>query len=231
MIYKYTDKLYKEYAKFIVRAFNSLNRELQALGFDELNTNQGYKAVSERTRKTYKKVYDELIDILILLALHSFEQSCDKIIEKKGAKITYYVGKKDGFRKKKTFDAAEYVAHYLNSNNYVTKYVFENEYERKLSRATESIVMAKNKPEIKKEVDKALKYWNVQAKQAGDNITIEAYREGFAASGIKKVIWVSQEDRRVCVDCEANDGKIFEIDKISIPLHYNCRCYFKPYKE
>lgn len=229
MIYSYTDKLYKKYALFIVRAFASLNRELQALDFDELNAGKGYKTVNEKVKKTYKKVYDELIDMLILLALHNFEQSCDKIIAKKGSKITYYVGKKDGFRKEKTFDAVEYIAIYLSRPDYVTRYIFNNEYERKLSRAVEEILTAKNKSEVKKELDKALKYWNTQAKQAGDNVSIDAYKEGFIAAGIKRVKWVTQEDQKVCAECEANDGKIFEIDKIIIPLHYNCRCYFIPY--
>jgi len=67
MTYEYTDKIYKKYALLVVRAFNSLNRELQGLDFDELNAGKGYKVVSEKVKKTYKKCYDELIDVLILL--------------------------------------------------------------------------------------------------------------------------------------------------------------------
>lgn len=228
MKFEYTDKLYKHYSLLIVRAFNSLNRELQALTFDELN--KGYKTVKEKTTKTYKKVYDELVEMLVLLALHYFEESCDTIISKKGEKIKYYVGKKDGFRKEKTFDARFYVGWYLEEDNYTTKYVFNNEYERKLARTIESIVMSGNKSDIKKEIDKALRYWNIQAKQSGDNISIDAYKEGFKAAGVKKVKWVTQDDAKVCIGCEENDGKVFDIDKIRIPLHYNCRCYFVPVK-
>lgn len=223
--YKYTDKLYKRYALFIVRAFNSLNREFQALGFDEINK---FQTVKVKTERVYKKVYDELFDLLVLMALESFETSCQTVLKKKGKKIIYYVGKKDGFRKERTFDAEAYVSRYLSTDNYVTKYIFNNEYERKLARTVESIVTSRNKSEVKKELDKAMKYWNRQAKQSGDNITIEAFKEGFEASGIKKVKWVSQEDARVCAECSEKDGKIYEIDKILIPLHYNCRCYFVP---
>lgn len=231
MTYDYTDKLYKKYALLIVRAFNSLNRELQALAFDELNAGKAYKAVNERVKKVYKKCYDELIDILILFALHYFEDSCDKIVQKKGNKITYYVGKKDGFRKEKTFDAEKFVEDYVKTDNIIVKYIFDNEYERKLTRAVEAILTSENKAEMKKELDKALRYWNRQAKQAGDNISMEAYIEGFEAAGVEYVKWVTEKDERVCPTCSARDGKIYRIDKIIIPLHYNCRCNIVPYEK
>lgn len=226
-MFKYTDKLYKQYALKMVRAFSSLNRELQALPFDELNASKGYKAVSERVKRTYQRLYDDLIEVLILIALWSFENNCETVIEKKGNKIKYYVGQKDGFRKTKTFDAEKYVTWYLSSVNYVTQYIFVNEFDRKLARTIEEIISSPNKSDINKNIEKALKYWNRQAKQAGDNITIESALEGAKSAGITKVIWVTQDDERVCPKCNEKDGKIFDIDKIKLPLHYNCRCYFK----
>lgn len=226
-MFKYTDKLYKQYALKMVRAFSSLNRELQALPFDELNASKGYKAVSERVKRTYQRLYDDLIEVLILIALWSFENNCETVIEKKGNKIKYYVGQKDGFRKTKTFDAEKYVTWYLSSVNYVTQYIFVNEFDRKLARTIEEIISSPNKSDINKNIEKALKYWNRQAKQAGDNITIESALEGAKSAGITKVIWVTQDDERVCPKCNEKDGKIFDIDKIMLPLHYNCRCYFK----
>lgn len=226
-MFKYTDKLYKEYARKMVRAYSLLNRELQALPFDELNASKGYREVSNRVKTTYKKLYDDLYDILVLIALEAFERFCTTAVEKKGHKIKYYVGKKDGFRKTKTFDADEYVEWYLHSVNYVTQYIFVNEFDRKLARTIEEIISSGNKSEINKNIDKAMKYWNRQAKQAGDNITIDSAIEGAKSAGVKKVIWVAQKDNRVCTRCSEKDGKIFDIDKILIPLHYNCRCYFK----
>lgn len=226
-MFKYTDKLYRQYALKMVRAFSSLNRELQALPFDELNASKGYKAVSERVKRTYQRLYDDLVEVLILIALWSFENNCETVIEKKGNKIKYYVGQKDGFRKTKTFDAEKYVTWYLSSVNYVTQYIFVNEFDRKLARTIEEIISSPKKSDINKNIEKALKYWNRQAKQAGDNITIESALEGAKSAGITKVIWVTQDDERVCPKCNENDGKIFDIDKIKLPLHYNCRCYFK----
>lgn len=228
MKYDYTDKLYKKYALFIVRAFNSLNREFQALAFDELNAGKGYKVVSQKVTATYKKCYDELIDILILLSLHYFEDSCENVLSKKGDKIKYFVGKRDGFRKERTFDARDYVEKYLKKDNRIVKYVFDNEYERKLARTIETILMSDGKVDVKKELDKALKYWNRQAKQSGDNISMDSYIEGLTAMGVTKVRWITQRDTKVCAECEEKDGKIFEIDKIIIPLHYNCRCNIVP---
>lgn len=226
-MFKYTDKLYKQYALRMVRAYSSLNRELQALKFDELNTAKGYKAVSDRVKRTYKKLYDDLYEILILMALEAFKRYCTTIVKVDGNKVKYYVGQKDGFRKTKTFDAEKYVEVYLHSVNYVTQYIFVNEFDRKLARTIEEIISSPNKSDINKNIEKALKYWNRQAKQAGDNITIDSALEGAKSAGITKVIWVTQDDERVCPKCNEKDGKIFDIDKIKLPLHYNCRCYFR----
>ena len=227
MTYEYTDKLYKKYALFIVRAFNSLNREFQAMNFDELNVGRGYKTVTEKVTKTYKRCYDELIDILILLAMHYFEESCENVVSAKDGKVKYFVGKRDGFRKEKAFDARKYVEDYLKKDNMVVKYIFNKEYERKLSRTAESIMMSANKSELKKELDKQMRYWNRQAKQAGDNISMYSYIEGFKAIGALYARWITKEDARVCPECASRDGKIFDIDRIFIPLHYNCRCDFE----
>lgn len=227
MIYDYTDKLYRQYAKTMVRTFSSLNRELQALPFDELNASKGYKEISTRVKKAYKRLYDELIDILILMSLEAFVTDLPTVTSRTKKTVKYYVGKKDGFRKEKIFDAEEFVAAYLASDSYITLYVFNNEYERKLQRAIEEILASTNKSEIKKAIDKAMKYWNRQAKQAGDNITAASYIEGLKAAGVKKVRWVSMEDEKVCAECGEKDGKIFDIDKILQPLHYNCRCYLE----
>ncbi len=229
MNYEYTDKLYKKYALFIVRAFNSLNREFQALNFDEMNVGKGYKTVTDKVTKTYKRCYDELIDILILLALHYFEESCGTVIEKKGDKLTYYIGKKDGFRKNKTFDARKFVEDYLSKPNRVVKYTFDKEYERKLTRTIDTIASSGNKSEMKKQIDIAMRYWNRQAKQGGDNVSMESFIEGMKALGITRVKWVTEKDERVCAACAERDGKIFSIDRIFIPLHYNCRCNIEPY--
>mgnify|MGYP003571254924 FL=1 len=227
MIYDYTDKLYRQYAKIMVKTFSSLNRELQALPFDELNASKGYKEVSTRVKKAYKRLYDELVDILILMSLEAFVTDLPAVTSRTKKAVKYYVGKKDGFRREKTFDADDFVAAYLASTNYITLYVFNNEYERKLARTIEEILASTNKSQVKKAIDKAMKYWNRQAKQAGDNITAASYIEGLKAAGVKKVRWVSMEDEKVCAECGEKDGKIFDIDKILQPLHYNCRCYLE----
>lgn len=54
-------------------------------------------------------------------------------------------------------------------------------------------------------------------------------RQGMKEAGIKKYIWLSARDSKVCPICEVLDGKSFEVNNESAPLpvsgsHPNCRC-------
>jgi SPP1 gp7 family putative phage head morphogenesis protein len=50
---------------------------------------------------------------------------------------------------------------------------------------------------------------------------------------VEKVEWLSAtEDDRVCDECEALNGQIFDIDSVpEIPVHPNCRCCTAPVVE
>ena len=55
----------------------------------------------------------------------------------------------------------------------------------------------------------------------------------YTQAGVEKVEWLaSTEDDRVCDECEALNGQIFDIDNVpEIPLHVNCRCCTAPVVE
>ena len=55
----------------------------------------------------------------------------------------------------------------------------------------------------------------------------------YTQAGVEKVEWLSAtEDDRVCEECEALNGQIFDIDSVpEIPLHVNCRCCTAPVVE
>jgi SPP1 gp7 family putative phage head morphogenesis protein len=55
----------------------------------------------------------------------------------------------------------------------------------------------------------------------------------YTQAGVEKVEWLSStEDDRVCDECEALNGQIFDIDNVpEIPVHVNCRCCTAPVVE
>jgi SPP1 gp7 family putative phage head morphogenesis protein len=55
----------------------------------------------------------------------------------------------------------------------------------------------------------------------------------YTQAGVEKVEWLSStEDDRVCDECEALNGQIFDIDEVpEIPVHPNCRCCTAPVVE
>ena len=107
----------------------------------------------------------------------------------------------------------------------VMMYSFATETERKKQRLVEALSVAENKNQ---EVDRALRAWTVQVAQFADNAVYRARIDAFRASGIESVMWVTQEDNRVCRDCDELNGQIFQIDEIPPPQHPHCRCYVVP---
>lgn len=107
----------------------------------------------------------------------------------------------------------------------VTLYAFLPETERKKQRLIEALAVAHNR---NAEIDKALRYWTQQISQYADNSVFRARLEAFRRAGIEQVIWVTQEDDRVCEDCEPLDGQIFDVDNVPDPPHWGCRCRLIP---
>ena len=107
----------------------------------------------------------------------------------------------------------------------VTLYAFLPETERKKQRLIEALAVAHNR---NAEIDKALRYWTRQVGQYADNSVFRARLEAFRRAGIEQVIWVTQEDDRVCEDCEPLDGQIFDVDNVPDPPHWGCRCRLIP---
>ncbi len=53
----------------------------------------------------------------------------------------------------------------------------------------------------------------------------------FKKNGIRRVKWQTQEDEKVCEECNERDGKIYPIDNIPTKPHYRCRCWVEPVLE
>lgn len=125
----------------------------------------------------------------------------------------------------------EMVDKVLKEYNPVTGYVFEREAERKEARMSEGMIASKeaNDREMYRELLKTnTNLWFTQTKQYADDIADQTAIEVWKKAGIKKVMWVTARDERVCSKCGPLDGKIFDIDKVPNKPHYNCRCIKRP---
>lgn len=107
----------------------------------------------------------------------------------------------------------------------VTLYVFLDETERKKQRLIEALSVAQNRSA---EIDKALRYWARQIGQYAITVTDTARLDAFKAVGIKRVVWNTEDDDRVCEDCGPLDGQVFDIDAVPPKPHWGCRCWISP---
>ena len=136
----------------------------------------------------------------------------------------YYFENTDSDKYKPTKDSID---KWLKEYNPVTTYQYDNEVERKAARYAESMLATNGAAKEKKIGMRYLSNMTTEyCLEATDNALINAYK----ANGVDKVIWVTENDDRVCHICIDRDGKKYDIDKIPPKPHLNCRCYYIPAK-
>ena len=194
-MYEFTDKVMKRLARQITERFSRFSKSI--LTFDSINALQ--KAVTD----CYKDCIKEARKAYLEIGKHYYKEAG---------------GKDDAF-----IDAL-WVDHILSDYDPVTKYIFNNEADRKRARTFESIVVSKDP----KEVNSAMKYLFDQIKQFADNITDEATLNAYEGRGIRKVKWKTEEDARVCATCGERNNQIYSIGSVPPKPHLRCRCYLLP---
>lgn len=107
----------------------------------------------------------------------------------------------------------------------VTKYVYLHEVDRKRDRTTEAIIASTDKA---KEFRRGLLYWGQMTAQTCLDVTDAAALKAWKDAGVKRVMWNTEQDDRVCGKCEPRDGKIYPIDKVPPKPHWGCRCWLIP---
>lgn len=110
----------------------------------------------------------------------------------------------------------------LKTYDPVTLYVFTHEVDRKRGRHLEAVIASDNPAA---EHDKAMKNWTNMFRQYADEVADRANIEKLKKSGEKEVIWVTEEDNRVCRICRDREGMIYPISKIPPKPHIGCRCW------
>lgn len=210
--FDYTDKVMKIYLKTVVKTFSSLGNRINVLKFDEINSrNKGEQAIFKYVKKAYVDMYDECLEMYEAIAKQMYA----------------YVRKGDKYK----FNEKKFVKEFIENPDRVTKYIFKDETDRKRSRLLEALlaVMLAKKMTFKVELNVAMKLWSKQALQTADDIAMAALIQAYKDAGVKKVMWCTQEDERVCGKCEPLDGKVYSIDEMpDFPQHYACRCFVIP---
>ena len=190
---------------------------LDVLAFDELSAPRITvltKKMVSRLLKSNKKAY-------IKIAKEASEEASEDIKELTGIAV----------KPLKTDEA--FIATILAAYNPTTGYVYENEADRKRARLAEALiaaVIAGLRLNYRKELKKFANLWHTQTKQYAISVVDNTRIETFRKNGIRRVRWETQKDERVCAECGARDGKIFDIDKLP-EKHYGCRCWLMPVLE
>lgn len=121
----------------------------------------------------------------------------------------------------------EWLMEYLEYYDPVTKYVYENEVERKRDRLAEAVNASREKS---KEFVRGLGYWVQMTAHYADDVSDRATIKAFKDAGVKKVKWNTQPDDKVCEECDERDGVVYSIDNIPPKPHWGCRCYLTAVK-
>ena len=201
----------------IALLLNELRREinrLDVMGFDMLNAPNITKYTKELVSRLLKSNKREYLKI----AKEATDEAKEDI-EALGVAATPLVI--DG----------KYVDEVLGEYNPVTNYLYYPEAERKRSRLAEALITAvvvSSRADYHKELRKFADLWHTQTKQYGEKMVDKTRIETFKKNGIRRVMWQSEHDEKVCEECKERDGKIYPIDDIPTKPHYRCRCWLVP---
>lgn len=207
--YLLSDNASKLLNRKAIKRFDKAKRDCNLLHIDELN-------VIKVVTKLYKNLDADNRKIFLRLARMAYEDAREE-------------AEKDGFLSYDGDDEIDdaIISHLLLEYDPVYLVVYTNEVERKRDRLIEGVIAAPNKT---KEFRRGLSLWARFTGHECDRITDEATLKAFRDSGVKKVKWVTEHDDKVCEVCGPRDGKVYEIDKVPIKPHINCRCWLEAVK-
>lgn len=205
-----TDKFLKKLKQEIRREFNRLS----VMSFDEINALQ----VKDETKKLFERLLRYNQAGYEKIAREAYSYALEFIPEKKDGK----------------FNAPLLVAMAISAYNPVTGYLYKSEAERKRLRLSEEILTAReylDRESFMKAIRKTANLWFTQSMQYSLEVEDRTVLTVWENSGIKKVKWIAEDDKRTCSICRKLNGKIFPITNVPPKQHYNCRCYIIPVKD
>ena len=189
-----------------------------------LKTDKTIAYLTKQYAKLFRRVtaFDELN---VIPMSHEIYDEALKITEQEATRLVKAVY--DSYRDHKeealpVSEAHAAVIAMFAAYNPVTKYVYENELDRKRSRFAEGVISSDTPRE---EVELAKRLLVGMNKQFADDATFDAVVKAFTDAGVKRVRWITAVDDRRCKECKARHHKIYSIDKIPPKPHLHCRCY------
>lgn len=200
MIYDYADKVIRDMNKRNLRLFG----KLKLLRLDELNimqtVNRTYDSSAEMAKQRFRWIYEEAYEAAYLLAAGKEKEADEDLVN-------------------------DWLLDMLEDYDAVTHYRFNEEAERKKARTAEALIAT---GVASREVDKALRFWTLQVSQYADRSVYDGRYQAFVDAGVKRVVWQTEEDARVCAECAELDGEIFNIGEVPDKPHFRCRCWLIP---
>lgn len=184
---------------YLNKQYPKIFRRLTA--FDELN-------VIETSHVIYDEIYS--------LTRREAERLAEKVYKE-------YAAEENAER----FDAAAFVLALMLSYNPTTKYVFENEMDRKRARFAESVIASDNPLE---EIARATRLIAATIAQLMDDVTFDALIAAYKDNGAKRVRWITSPDDKRCKECAEMHNRIYPIDRVPAKPHIHCRCWIEEAK-
>lgn len=137
-------------------------------------------------------------------------------------------GYTDATEATKDLNSTELTDNLVEGYNELTGYKFDSEFERKKDRTTEMLVaytgLQVRRQALKRSHDLVIR----QIKQYGDLLIDETYYEAYRLAGVTRVMWITENDDKVCKTCRERGGRIYRLEEVPEKPHLNCRCHLRP---
>ena len=178
---------------YLVKRYIKLFNKTRGMAFDEINV---------------ISVSHEIYDTALLETKREMVRLSQKVYEKYG--------------KTDNFDSEGFVLALMLAYDPTTKYVYQNEVDRKRARFVEGVLSSDFPLE---EVKASQKIWIAMNKIFADEVTFQTMIQAYKDSGVERVRWATSPDERRCATCGAMHGKVYHIDDVPSKPHRNCRCW------
>ena len=185
--------------------------------------------LNKQYAKWFRRVtaFDELN---VIAVSHEIYDEALKVVEQEATRLvkSVYDSYREAEEAMPASEAHAAVIALLGAYNPVTKYVYENELDRKRARFAEGVISSDTPAE---EVALAKRLLASMNKQFADDATFDAVVKAYADDGVKRVRWITAVDDRRCKECKARHHKVYNIDNIPPKPHLHCRCYVEKVDE